>query len=171
MLRVRTASQECTIVSAPRATTLPAPVSRAAPARGGLPRWRLQRALDVIEQNLNGEIRLSDLASAARLSPNHFSELFRQSIGTSPYRYVLTRRVECAKRLLRDSLLGVLDIALAVGFSDQSHFSKVFRRSTGMTPGGYRTVMWAEGIPASLAFPEDRTNDQTNVLPLQRTHR
>lgn len=148
----------------------PAPESHssAQPTRGGLPRWRLQRALDYIEQNLSGAIRLSDLADAARLSSHHFSELFRQSVGVSPYRYVLLRRVECAKRLLSESMLGVLDVALAVGFSDQSHFSKVFRRATGMAPGAYRTVMWAEGVSPSLTFPEDSTNGRTNVLPLQR---
>jgi transcriptional regulator GlxA family with amidase domain len=136
-------------------------------ARGGLPRWRLHRVLDHIERNLSGAIRLSDLANAARLSSHHFSELFRQSVGVSPYRFVLLRRVECAKCLLSESMLGVLDVALAVGFSDQSHFSKVFRRVTGMAPGAYRTVMWAEGVSPSPAFPEDNTNGRTNVLPLQ----
>lgn len=106
--------------------------------RGGLPTWRLKRVLAYIDDNLGGDISLADLASIARLSPHHFGELFRQSTGTSPYRYVLDRRIECAKVLLRESMLGVLDVALAVGFSDQSHFSKVFRRSVGMAPGAYR---------------------------------
>lgn len=177
MLRVAIASPACALVSGvntraghalsnPSGAALSHALSPAAPKSNGLPRWRLQRALDYVEQNLASEIRLSDLADAARLSPNHFSELFRQSMGTSPYRYVLTRRVEAAKRLLRDSMLGVLDVALAVGFSDQSHFSKVFRRATNVTPGAYRTVMWAEGVSPSLSFPEDRTNERTNVLPL-----
>jgi AraC family transcriptional regulator len=48
--------------------------------------------------------------------------------------------VECAKVLLRESMLGVLDVALAVGFADQSHFSKVFRRATGMAPGAWRAA-------------------------------
>jgi transcriptional regulator GlxA family with amidase domain len=139
--------------------------------RGGLAPWRLRRTLDYVEQNLSDEIRLQHLADAARLSPHHFSDLFRQSTGVSPYRYVLERRVARAKCLLRDSLMGVLDIALAVGFSDQSHFSKVFRRATGMTPGGFRNVMWAEGVSPSLAFPEDRTNRRTNVLTMERKDR
>jgi AraC family transcriptional regulator len=108
------------------------------PAQGGLPRWRLKRVLDYVDDNLAHDISLDDLAGVARLSSHHFSDLFRQSMGTSPYRYVVMRRVECAKKLLRTSMLGVLDVALAVGFSDQSHFSKVFRRATGMTPGFYR---------------------------------
>lgn len=180
MLRVATPLSVCTPVSgasadtgyaesaAPGAALSQALVVVPTPKLNGLPRWRLQRVLDYIEQNLAGEIRLGDLADAARLSANHFSELFRQSTGTSPYRYVLARRVECAKRLLGESMLGVLDIALAVGFSDQSHFSKVFRRTTGMTPGGYRTVMWSEGVSPTLAIPEDRTNGRTNVLTMER---
>jgi transcriptional regulator GlxA family with amidase domain len=112
----------------------------ARPVRGGLPLWRLKRVLVFIDDNLGRDIALADLADVARLSAHHFSELFRQSMGTSPYRYVLDRRIECAKVLLRDSVLGVLDIALAVGFSDQSHFSKVFRRATGMAPGMYRAA-------------------------------
>jgi AraC family transcriptional regulator len=114
------------------------PWSRTAP--GGLPAWRLKRVLAYIDDNLGGDINLDDLAGVARLSPHHFSELFRQSTGTSPYRYVLRRRVECAKVLLRESVMGVLEVALAVGFADQSHFSKVFRRVTGMAPGAWRAA-------------------------------
>ena len=175
MLRVGAASSQCLAVRAANddagfaSPRLAAPslspilnTDRPRKAQGGMPRWRLQRALNHIEQNLNGDIRLQDLADAARLSAHHFSELFRQSTGTSPYRYVLIRRVERAKALLNESMLGVLDIALAVGLSDQSHFSKVFRRVTGITPSAYRTVMWAEGVPPG--FPEDQTNVRTNVL-------
>lgn len=136
--------------------------------RGGLPRWRLRRVLDFVDQNLSSDIRLKHLAEAARLSAHHFSELFRQTTGVSPYRYVLDRRVERAKRLLRDSMLGVLDIALAVGFSDQSHFSKVFRRATGVAPGAYRTIQWAEGMPAFESIPEDQTKDRGIVLTTAR---
>jgi transcriptional regulator GlxA family with amidase domain len=133
------AATSVTQPSSAEGTIEASPVSAwARPVRGGLPHWRLKRVLDYIDSNLGSEISLADLASVAHLSAHHFSELFRQSMGTSPYRYVLDRRIACAKILLRDSMLGVLDVALAVGFSDQSHFSKVFRRSTGMAPGLYR---------------------------------
>jgi AraC family transcriptional regulator len=59
-------------------------------------------------------------------------------MGVSPYRYVLTARIDKAKRLLRGSRLGVLDVALATGFADQSHFAKTFRRVTGAVPTAYR---------------------------------
>ena len=116
----------------------PAPWSR--PAHGGLPHWRLKRVLTYIDDNIGGDIALKQLAAVACLSPNHFSELFRRSTGVSPYRFVMERRVACAKVLLRDTMLGVLDVALAVGFSDQSHFTKVFRRTTGLPPGAYRAT-------------------------------
>lgn len=126
-------------------TSQPVPHATAV-SRTCLPPWRLKRVLEFIEHNLANDIRLRQLAGVACLSAHHFSELFRESTGVSPYRYVLERRVEHAKALLRNSMMNVLDIALAVGFSDQSHFSKVFRRITGVTPGAYRTIMWAEGI-------------------------
>lgn len=110
------------------------------PAHGGLPHWRLKRVLTYIDDNIGGDISLKQLADVACLSPHHFSELFRRSTGASPYRFVMERRIACAKVLLRESMLGVLDVALAVGFSDQSHFTKVFRRTTGLPPGAYRAI-------------------------------
>jgi len=110
------------------------------PIHGGLPHWRLKRVLAYVDDNIGSDITLKQLAAVACLSPNHFSELFRRSMGVSPYRFVMDRRVACAKVLLRDSMLGVLDVALAVGFSDQSHFTKVFRRTTGLPPGAYRAT-------------------------------
>ncbi len=129
-----------TLARAPVATPSdgPAPWSRA--AHGGLPHWRLKRVLAYIDDNIGGDITLKHLAEVACLSPHHFSELFRRSTGVSPYRFVMDRRIACAKVLLRDSMLGVLDVALAVGFSDQSHFTKVFRRTTGVPPGAYRAT-------------------------------
>jgi transcriptional regulator GlxA family with amidase domain len=149
-----------------------APVVEQAPRPvRGLPRWRLQRVLDHVEANLGREIRLQDMADAARLSAHHFSELFRETTGEAPYRYVMRARVERAKTLLRNSMMSILDVALAVGFSDQSHFSKVFRRLAGITPGAYRTVMWQDGAPEHFLdphFSEDRTKDRTNVLTHER---
>jgi len=108
------------------------------PARGGLPGYRLRRVRDYIASNLDQELSLSDLAALSGASPHHFGELFRQSTGLSPHRYVLVRRIERAKELLRNPMLNVLDVAVQTGFSDQSHFTKVFRRIAGMTPSRYR---------------------------------
>jgi AraC family transcriptional regulator len=105
---------------------------------GSLPRRRLQRVVDFIEANLASDVGLGELAAVAIMSPHHFSELFRRSTGESPHRYVVTRRLERAKNLLRETDLNILDIALSVGFADQSSFTKVFRRRVGVTPGAFR---------------------------------
>ena len=128
------------LARAPIATRNDEPASWSRPVRGGLPHWRLKRVLAYIDDNIGGDISLKQLAEVACLSPHHFSELFRRSTGVSPYRFVMQRRVACAKVLLRDSMLGVLDVALTVGFSDQSHFTKVFRRATGVPPGAFRAT-------------------------------
>jgi AraC family transcriptional regulator len=108
------------------------------PAQGGLPGARLKRILDYVEANYTTDIRLRDLAGLANMSPHHFSEQFRRSLGMSPHRYVIERRIEHAKRMLRDSRVGILEIALATGFADQSHFTKMFRMSSGITPRAFR---------------------------------
>jgi AraC family transcriptional regulator len=107
-------------------------------AKGGLPGYRLRRVIDYIASNLDKELSLLDLAGVAGASPHHFGELFRQSTSMSPHRYVLVRRIERAKELLRSPALTVLDVAVQTGFSDQSHFTKVFRRIVGTTPSHYR---------------------------------
>jgi AraC family transcriptional regulator len=107
-------------------------------ARGGLPGYRLRRVTDYIASNLDKDLSLPDLAGLSGASPHHFGELFRQSTGMSPHRYVLVRRIERAKDLLRNPMLNVLDVAVQTGFRDQSHFTKVFRRIAGMTPSQYR---------------------------------
>ena len=73
------------------------------------------------------------------LSPGHFSHAFRQATGVAPHRYVLERRVERAKTLLRDSDMPIIEIAHLVGCSSHSHFSVLFNRITGMTPRQFRT--------------------------------
>jgi AraC family transcriptional regulator len=107
-------------------------------AKGGLPGYRLRRVRDYIESNLDKELSLSDLAGLSGASPHYFAELFRQSTGMSPHRYVVVRRIERAKELFRNPMLNVLDVAAQTGFGDQSHFTKVFRRIAGMTPSQYR---------------------------------
>ncbi len=107
-------------------------------ARGGLPGYRLRRVCDYVASNLDRDLRLADLAALSGTSPHYFAELFRQSTGMSPHRFVLGRRVDRAKELLRNPALSVLDVALQTGFTDQSHFTKVFRRIAGPTPSQFR---------------------------------
>jgi transcriptional regulator GlxA family with amidase domain len=103
-------------------------------SRGGLSPALTHRICKYIESHLNERISLEALASMAGLSAHHFARAFRQSVGTPPHGYLLQRRLEHVGRLLRDTQLPLSQIALAVGFSDQSHLARHFRRLTGMPP-------------------------------------
>jgi AraC family transcriptional regulator len=107
--------------------------------QGGLPQGQLQQVLDYINDHLDRDIRLADLAALLDMSQFHFSHLFKQSLDTSPYQYLLTQRVERAKQLLKQTERSIMDIALDCGFSSHSHLSKQFRQLTGITPKAYRT--------------------------------
>ena len=109
--------------------------------QNGLPRARLKRVLEYVEANLEQEIALAALADTAGMSPHYFSELFKQSLGLPPHQYVLRRRIERARELLRDSRITVFEAAVRTGFSDQSHFTRIFRRIVGITPTQYRATI------------------------------
>jgi AraC family transcriptional regulator len=103
-----------------------------------LPNWRLQRVDSFVKSHLSETVTLSDMASAAGLSPMHFAAQFWAATGYRPHQYLLLCRMERAKELMCDSSRSMLDIALDVGFQTQAHFSTVFKRMTGKTPGTYR---------------------------------
>jgi AraC-like DNA-binding protein len=106
--------------------------------RGGLAAWQERRAKEILTANLDGAIALSDVARECRLSVSHFSRAFRQSMGVAPHRWLLNRRVDVAKDLLRDRQSSLSEIALRCGFADQSHFTRVFTRRSGVSPGAWR---------------------------------
>lgn len=107
---------------------------------GGLRERQLRQVLEYINEHLNQDIRLADLAQLLGMSQFHFSHLFKQSIGTAPYQYLLQQRVERAKQLLKQTEQSIMEIALECGFNSHSHLSKQFRQFTGMTPKVYRTL-------------------------------
>ena len=106
--------------------------------REGMSRHRLRRVLDYMEDNLERDVRLSELATVAGLSAQHFSSLFKQNTGVAPHRYLISRRIERAKILLTTSTLSLTDIAATCGFSDQSHLTNVFRHMVRCTPRRWR---------------------------------
>lgn len=116
-----------------------APKRRLSIYEGGLPERQVLLVLEYINEHLNQDIKLADLAALLSMSQFHFSHLFKQSIGTAPYQYLLQQRVERAKQLLKQTDQSIMDIALECGFSSHSHLSKQFRQFTGMTPKAYRT--------------------------------
>jgi AraC family transcriptional regulator len=103
-----------------------------------LPPRKLQRALQYIDDNLRGDISLAGVAEALAMSPWHFAHAFRQTTGLPPHRFVLERRIELAKSLLRETDLPITEIADRIGCASHSHFSVLFRRKTGQTPRDYR---------------------------------
>ncbi|MGY4191717.1 AraC family transcriptional regulator [Bradyrhizobium sp. USDA 4520] len=113
-------------------------------ARGALDRRRLQRVLDYIETNLEGDLTLDRIASIACLSRYHFARAFRQAMGLSPHRHVSVRRLERAKALLTGGDRPLADIALALSFSDQASFTRAFKQATGQAPGKYRQKLGAQ---------------------------
>ncbi|NET73335.1 MAG: helix-turn-helix transcriptional regulator, partial [Sphaerospermopsis sp. SIO1G2] len=105
----------------------------------GLSHRQLQQVLDYIDANLGNEIKLADLAKIVGISQFYFGRLFKQSLGLSPYQYLLQQRVERAKKLLKTTEQPIIDIAFDCGFNSHSHLSTQFRQLTGMTPKADRT--------------------------------
>ncbi len=102
------------------------------------PSRHLLRAKDLADARYAEELTVADLATAARLSPAHFSREFRRVFGESPHRYLLHRRLERAASLLRTTDWSVLRICLAVGLTSAGSFTSSFHRAYGLTPTAYR---------------------------------
>jgi AraC family transcriptional regulator len=110
-----------------------------ASADGVLPRRKLRTVIEYIMENLEDSTTLDQMAAVVHLSPYHFARQFKAATGLPPHQYVLTRRVERAQHLLRaDGELGLAEVALRVGFTDQSRFSLHFKRIVGVTPRQFR---------------------------------
>ena len=86
------------------------------------------------EMRRANDISLSELASQVKLSQSHFSHLFRQSTGKSPYKFLIQQRVNRAKELLLERDIAIADIAISVGFYDQSHLSRHTKKLLGVSP-------------------------------------
>jgi AraC family transcriptional regulator len=106
--------------------------------RGGLAPRQVGRVLDYIDAHLTDELGLVELAAIAELSPHHFGEAFKISVGKSPHRFLTETRVRRALELLHDKDRSIAEIAREVGFSGQSRLTENFRRVTGLTPGRFR---------------------------------
>lgn len=109
-------------------------------ARGGLAPWQLRRAYEFIDANLGNDPSISEVADQCGLSSSYFSRAFKRESGFSPHRWLMKRRVERAKELLREPGLQLAEIAQICGFVDQSHFARVFSRSEGCSPGRWRRL-------------------------------
>jgi AraC family transcriptional regulator len=99
---------------------------------------QVRRVKDYIHVHLSEELTVSTLASVVDLSPHYFSCLFKNTIGITPYRYVLGKRINEGRSLLAKRQIPILEVAMALGFASQSHFTDVFRKVTGTTPRRFR---------------------------------
>ncbi|ADP83005.1 helix-turn-helix transcriptional regulator [Frankia inefficax] len=98
----------------------------------------LLRAKDLADGRYFEALTVADLARAAGLSPAHFSREFRAAFGQPPHQYLLTRRLERAAALLRNTDRDVTEICFAVGLTSVGSFLTSFRRIYGVTPSSYR---------------------------------
>src|SRR5216683_3460541 len=133
------------------------------------PARHLLRAKDLIDARYRDPLDVPALARAARLSTAHFSREFRGSFGETPHRYLLTRRLERAAALLRNTDRTVADICITVGLRSIGSFTTSFGRAFGMSPTAYRAahppaaqrariptcVLLAWARPQSSSFRED----------------
>lgn len=112
----------------------------------------ISRALDYMGQNYMHPIHLDDVAEQAGLSPNYFSNVFRQEMGCSFRHYLNQLRVEHSQVLLLSPELSILQICNMCGFEDQSYFIKVFRKYTGTTPSRFRAQR------SRILYEKERSN-------------
>jgi AraC family transcriptional regulator len=101
---------------------------------GGLPRAKLVRALEYIQDQLDTDLTVSGIAQAVGMSPYHFTRLFKESTGQSPHQYVVDARVRKAKELLTTGKFTISEAASHLGFADQSHLTRHFKRVFGLPP-------------------------------------
>lgn len=116
----------------------PSPQPLQKSARRGLAPWRVRRVLAHIEANLSTPIRNTDLATLAGHSIFHFNVAFRNSVGESPHRYVIQRRVERAQGLMLSTEKPLSEIAAECGLADQAHLTRLFRKIVGESPAAWR---------------------------------
>jgi len=98
----------------------------------------LRRARDLIDRVYAEPLDVPAMARAAHMSPAHFSRKFRAAYGETPYAYLMTRRIERAKALLRRGDMSVTDVCMAVGCTSLGSFSSRFTELVGETPTAYR---------------------------------
>ena len=94
--------------------------------------------LQYINEHLDGELRLAQLASIAHVSPAYFSTLFKRFNGLSPVEYIVHKRVQRAIEYIRTTSMSMTEVAMACGFNNSTNFYKSFRKVTGRTPVSYR---------------------------------
>lgn len=144
--------------AAPQATASAAPEPTGAAPEPAAPqpdprRERLAPALTLIDEHLAEDLPVARAARTVAMSPSHFRRYFKQVVGQSYVRYVHRRRIERACELIANTDLSLYQIAIEVGFCDQSYFGLVFRRLLNTTPAAYRRKFRTESAPPRETTP------------------
>lgn len=133
----------------------------------GLATWQAGRTLAYIEANLASKMEIDDLAHVVALSKSHFSRAFRRSVGLPPMKYVVVRRVERAKTMIKSTREPLAEIALACGFADQAHLNRRFRDVVGVSPGRWRRSNASEPKATLHRSSEVRTTVVPRRVPAE----
>ena len=126
----------------------------------------LRRARDLMDREYARPLDVAALARAAFMSPAHFSRQFRAAYGETPYAYLMTRRIERAKALLRRGELSVTEVCMAVGCTSLGSFSARFTELVGETPTAYRSGDHSAlaGVPGCIAKDVTRPSRRSSTI-------
>lgn len=108
---------------------------------GGFLSAAVSAAIDYMNEHIDQPISLQDIARAGNRSPSHVARMFRTELGQPPHRYLITLRLERARRLLEKTNISIAEIAFDCGFAHQEHLTRLFRREFSSTPAAYRRSM------------------------------
>ncbi len=134
---------------------------------------RLLRAKDRMDAASHEDWTIARLAAISHVSEAHFARAFKQAYGLPPHRYLLTRRIERASTLLRETDLSITDIAFQTGWRSLGTFGRIFRDITGLAPGEQREQVRAAAglarqVPACVLGAAERPNLTSSVLEKRR---
>jgi AraC family transcriptional regulator len=107
-------------------------------SKGGLAPWQKRRASELLHANMHGRIRLSDIARECGLSVSHFARSFKTSFGISTHQWLIQHRIEHSKKLMTQTTVSLIEVAVQSGFNDQAAFTHTFHQLVGVSPGRWR---------------------------------
>lgn len=150
----------------PRLNNVIPPEARLRCNDGGEDRSTIDRILSYLDANLHKKIVQAEVASSFGLSTFQFSRLFKRITRVTFQEYLLSRRIEEAKRLLANPKASITDVCFTVGFQDLSYFTRVFQRYVGLPPSRYRLKLESPGPALTPAARRPSRNEQRDGAPL-----
>ncbi|WP_310556524.1 response regulator transcription factor [Flavobacterium sp.] len=108
-----------------------------APNKNSIP-FKVREIVSYINTNLEKKLDIDELTKLTKWKKDHFTRLFKKYLGSTPYQYILSRKVEKAKTLLSETVIPINEIAYELGFESHSNFYHIFKKLTDDTPENYR---------------------------------